>query len=623
MIIKSVTIEGMHNVSKKTYNFNNLNYLHGPNGSGKSTVLEAIQLALLGYIPGTAKRKEAIMGHSNSRTLTVTLRLDDDGQLVTIERMWANIKSSIASDVTITPENYDIESIVRSIECPIFNFSEFINMTANNLKDWFINFLPKQDIAIDWRAELTKDLNSHNIDVSDKFIQDTVADISEFPETGVDLIRKVNEHFKSVLSSKKKDLDRSLATIQSLIYYEDVDESLSETEIIDAIRKYEQAKQAEEASIRVIQRNAEIRMKLKSFEKYSADSVESDTEYTNSLSEIEYWTNRIADTVSEKASLQSDIQECRSTITELTSKKAEILAAINVKKSVVDGGGICPYTNTSCQSIEPLVNQYTSDIAAMQKDVDAIISQISELQSTIREKEHAISDMEYTNTQASSMIRSLESYKSQMETAYKMKAQYEAELVEEPKLSGVDYDHEISALRDVQSKIVANNMYNQLIDKLTSDKFALEQEIAAYKSWIILTGVNGLQNTFGADTVFNTLAEGIDAYIQPIFGSNTCAAFHLDNKANSFSFGIKRDETYVPYNLLSSGEKCMYALALLLNIASMNDGLKLVMIDDLFDHLDDHNITALFTNLNQISTVQMIFAGVKSVEGDYVIEVES
>ena len=51
MRIKSVHIQGMHNVEDKTYQLSNATYFYGENGAGKSTVLQAIQLALLGYIP--------------------------------------------------------------------------------------------------------------------------------------------------------------------------------------------------------------------------------------------------------------------------------------------------------------------------------------------------------------------------------------------------------------------------------------------------------------------------------------------------------------------------------------------------------------------------------------------
>ena len=60
MEVKSVTIEGMHNATRKHYDLGSLSYLYGKNGSGKTTVMQAVQLALLGYIPGTNKRTSDI-----------------------------------------------------------------------------------------------------------------------------------------------------------------------------------------------------------------------------------------------------------------------------------------------------------------------------------------------------------------------------------------------------------------------------------------------------------------------------------------------------------------------------------------------------------------------------------
>ena len=58
----------------------------GPNGAGKSTILEAVQLALLGYIPGYAKKNESIMKHSSDKMMEVIASFDDDGFV--IDRTW-------------------------------------------------------------------------------------------------------------------------------------------------------------------------------------------------------------------------------------------------------------------------------------------------------------------------------------------------------------------------------------------------------------------------------------------------------------------------------------------------------------------------------------------------------
>ena len=66
----------------------------------------------------------------------------------------------------------------------------------------------------------------------------------------------------------------------------------------------------------------------------------------------------------------------------------------------------------------------------------------------------------------------------------------------------------------------------------------------------------------------------------------------------------------------------MYTLALMMGLVESSDSkLKLVMVDDLMDHLDDSNIQNLFDSLAKVPDIQMIFAGVKSVSGSFVVEV--
>ena len=64
--------------------------------------------------------------------------------------------------------------------------------------------------------------------------------------------------------------------------------------------------------------------------------------------------------------------------------------------------------------------------------------------------------------------------------------------------------------------------------------------------------------------------------------------------------------------MLSSGEKCLYTLALMICIVNNNKSpLKLLLCDDMFDHLDSTAIENTFASLKNIKDVQFIFAGVK------------
>ena len=150
MKISSITIKGMHKIKEKTYTFNDLNYLFGSNGAGKSTVLQAIQLAILGYIPGTEKNKTAIFNHSNGKSMEVTIMFDDGSG---IERSWEMDKTLTAS-VRCIGEIEEPDDIMQNLDLPIYDFSEFMNLSANKLKDWFVNFLPTDAYTVDWSTEL-------------------------------------------------------------------------------------------------------------------------------------------------------------------------------------------------------------------------------------------------------------------------------------------------------------------------------------------------------------------------------------------------------------------------------------------------------------------------------------
>ena len=88
MKLKSIQIDGMHNASSKKYELSDVNYFYGKNGAGKSTILQAIQLAVLGYVPGNKKQNAAIMKHGKGRMMSVSAVFDDNGKSVSVERSY-------------------------------------------------------------------------------------------------------------------------------------------------------------------------------------------------------------------------------------------------------------------------------------------------------------------------------------------------------------------------------------------------------------------------------------------------------------------------------------------------------------------------------------------------------
>ena len=175
-----------------------------------------------------------------------------------------------------------------------------------------------------------------------------------------------------------------------------------------------------------------------------------------------------------------------------------------------------------------------------------------------------------------------------------------------------ELDQEIEQLNNDITKLSANLKYNETIDKLTKLKYETELQGTALSLWVKKTDINGLQTTLMQEP-FETLATTLTEYLNKMYGNSELKAhFNVSTKANSFSFGLIKNDIYIPYDLLSSGEKCLYTLALMMYIVKQFESpLKLLLCDDMFDHLDTQAIENTFTALKQIKDIQFIFAGVK------------
>lgn len=625
MKIKSITIEGMHNVVRKTYDFDSLAYLHGPNGAGKSTVMQAIQLALLGYIPGTAKTKAELFRHANNHTMAVSLTIDDNGSEISVRRVWTGTSSSINSTVDIRPDGYDIEHIVADLELPIFNFNtEFMNMTANKLKDWFIEFLPSMEVKTEWPIVLKEKLVVSGVaEIDENLIKESVSEIESYKLSGIDEIRKANEYFKSMLSFKKKEAERIQHTVQSLIFYEDIDSAETVEEVQKAISEKRDMQHAFEERRRILANNEKIRSQIS-----LADDVNPDIPYyederykdiIEKISELESSEQDYAKSKEEYLATKHDIE---SKIQENTSESAKIFGKILAKEQIISEGDVCPFTKKSCDSISTLLDDYRREIEEYTKSKSVLESEQQALRDSLKEHTAKFESILEERNAIESQIRKLRSEADDIKHRYATVDMLKSQIVGLPDVELFDVSDDIKILEDKLVKLKTNQMYSQTIDTLTSDKYKVENEIASYKYWIELTGVNGLQNMTGDSNPFTCLEGSIDVYLKAVFGDGVTSKFNLVTKANSFNFGIERNHSYIPFNLLSSGEKCLYTLALMLSLVKVSKSpLKIVMVDDLLDHLDDVNIVKLFKSLKKVKDIQMIFAGVKPVDGEFTVEV--
>ena len=625
MYIKTITIEGMHNVVRKTYDLSNLTYLHGSNGVGKSTVMQAIQLALLGYIPGTAKTKAELFRHANNHTMAVSLTIDDNGSEISVRRVWTGTSSSINSTVDIRPDGYDLTKIIEDLELPIFNFGEFMGMTANKLKDWFIGFLPSMEVKTDWPVVLRDKLESSGItEIADNLIDESASEIASYKLSGVDEIRKANEYFKSMLSFKKKENERIQYTIQSLVYYDD----LADADTVESVqvdlntKKVLQNKYTE--YLHILERNSDIQRRIDSIAGIDTDmdSYDSDPKYATISTEIETLSDSVNEVALQITAASADKDSITSKLNDITSEISTLNGKIYAKKELINGGDICPFTKESCDSVKSMLANYQSEVDSYTNGVEKLSVEREDLMKSYKDTTDEYNKLVDERERLYKQINNLKTEAQSIKHNYESYAMLKSQMISVPEIEPIDVSNDIKVLEDKLVKLKANQKYSETIDVLTTDKFKIDSEIIAFKQWIELTGVNGLQNMIGESNPFTGLEDSMNVYLKAVFGDSVTSKFNLVTKANSFSFGIERKQQYIPFNLLSSGEKCLYTLALMLSLVKVSRSpLKIVMVDDLFDHLDDTNIAGLFKSLEEVKDIQMIFAGVKNVTGDYIVEV--
>ena len=584
MIIKHIKIQGLHGINKE-YDLERKIFFTGANGSGKSTILQAIQWALLGYIPGTSKANAAIFRHCVGHIMSVTLNLEYEGTPVTIYRQLTKLGNTVNAQTIITPEHMreSIEAALSKIELPIFNFIEFAGMTANKLKDWFIDYLSnsKTECTINWHEFVETTLNDSAINVPDDsmpVIQSLYPSVS-----GINAIRTFNASCKSAISTYNAESKRLASTLQSVVTYEGDDVSVLELRkqlydvmnTMDRLSEYKRVVDANTAAQRMIVRYHDLQESL-------ADDIRNST-----------FSEKMKDLKASLANLQHRLAEATVTKQRLQSEYDQL-------QKIKDSDNKCPlFPDSICNTI-----------AVKKLEVADRMKQIETTHLELTENIYCITqEIERTQNELNEVTRDANA----LSTRYNERDFYRAALKPVPDISDIAYTtiEQCEARRDELNQKIGQVENNAFAKKLVDDKMRTDTLLAAFKALEKASGVNGLQSKIASP--FIGLQDLMRHDIKTFFGSNTEPEFVVMEKANSFSFGISRNGDYVAYEMLSSVEKTMFCLALMVALVNMNDECKLLMIDDMIDHVDTANMEKIQSWLPLLTDIQCIMAGVKPI----------
>lgn len=605
MKIKSVTIENFHNVKYKTYDFEDLNYIHGLNGAGKSTILEAIQLGVLGYIPNYPKRLDNMLKHASGTPVQIKVTFDDGSYT---ERIYTikNNKVSCESRGDILQAN--------QLEIPVYNFNQFLSMSANEQKKWFISILPNTDDELDWENIFTN--TTAKLPIFDYNYIHTMASNAD----AYDTVAEVHEMIKSNISATKAAIKEKQDTLSNLMYYENID-SYDEPTINRKIESLNKNLSIYTQMCSVINIINVMKDELNNLPRPEYNNFACDPRQIAISLKLEEVEQNIHDLQSKKIVLEKNIVPIQK---EYEDAKKKLDSCISPDK-IQD---ICPYISSiKCASLIEYkseleenynfaFNNYNVKQNLLDKattELNKCIEQIQDCEDIKQELENSKNELKLSYTQYEQVQDKLNNYLNSLDFDID-----DNESLESIQAKIKDITDQINTYTKIKEQIIANKSYNAISNQVREELNTAEQHMEMLKVWQTYTDQNNLQATLVARP-FKILASNITIMLRKMFcTSDVNCWFNLDTKSNSFDFGIIYDEDINPisFTTLSSGEKCMYMIALqsaLICSVNTTTNLNVIMIDDAFDHLDKNNIESLIEAMQSESDIQYIIAGVVDI----------
>lgn len=590
MKIKSVDIWNMHSIKNKHVELADKNILVGKNGSGKSTVLNAIQLALLGYIPGTNKQNRDIFNHACASPMKVMVTFDNGYYIC---RTYTKQKSTVKCDVDTFPTELDIKAIVSGLELPIFNFNEFVALSPNMLKDRLMELIPRQNFDLSIKDAIADEMDKLSEETK-RLMTTELASI----KTDTDIlseIKKLHKYTKDIVSFKQSEVTRLTNSIESSVQYTDVDSSYN---LKDVQAKIDYYKKLRADSAEVYRCNETIQAIEAQLADFSLKAPKEDKFHDDRYNE---WSFELTCYSNKRDVLKNDLSRETEKIAELKYKKRNLEQSLNASN-------ICPILHDVCDRL-------TIDRGELAAQLDTVETELLAAQ-------YRYADITSTVNDLTSKIDKLSKNLDGLATNYDVKQQlidHKAaiksqvrDMVASTSLNAEFIESELDKLDNIRIKLLANMEYNRIMSKVVKDKYQAELDLAVLKRIADKLGPNQLQAVVSA-APFESAKQIISDNLKAC-GLPGDAYFVTDGGNNSFDFGLVRDDLHISYKSLSSGEKCLYMLAFMTALLSMNEcSINLLLLDDVFDHLDNQHTQLALSYISNDTNVQYIFAGVNNV----------
>ena len=167
--------------------------ISGPHGSGKTSAIMAAHLALLGYVPGEAKKGAAVMANCAGHTLGAAVEIDDH----TIGRRWQRTEKGISETVKVDGQKAagkaaaGMLNLVLGEEPRLFDGFAFWNLSDRETRKAILRVTAgdKADDLLDLDAVPRASLNKAraNREAAEKALALAVQSLQDIPPTTGDI----------------------------------------------------------------------------------------------------------------------------------------------------------------------------------------------------------------------------------------------------------------------------------------------------------------------------------------------------------------------------------------------------------------------------------------------------
>ncbi len=249
---KKLTEIIMHNIKGQntTQQLTGKDIICGPNGIGKTTRLQALGIALMGYVPGQGKKTDETFKLSNSDSMEVGLKTDDfsfsrEFKKKVSKNKDGSTKVTISQNVNVSPSKG--ESKITEKEARIMaelgnlpvmlDFNEFLGLSDSKRREFIYNLAGFN--SAEWNKErvreyIEKSLVTIELEVNNPEQLEVVKEVigeamNEYPEN-YDIsmgLQSMIDWTKTKLSYWNDEKKRSQATVQKLA---ELKNQLSETD---------------------------------------------------------------------------------------------------------------------------------------------------------------------------------------------------------------------------------------------------------------------------------------------------------------------------------------------------------------------------------------------------------